>query len=146
MTDKEQIICDTYNSLTLECSGKPDTPLATQIIISGVDVSGCEYLKPYNYGTQFSCCCDNSKPSTPTRITGRGGCMYNLNCYYKQLARKTQECKKLKEENEELKIELDFYIQKFEVLTDHRDDLAEACIQYEQTLKKIKDIIIKGER
>lgn len=68
-----------------------------QIIIDGVDVSGCEYLKPYNYGTQFSCCCDNSKPSTPTRITGRGGCMYNLNCYYKQLARKTQECEELKE-------------------------------------------------
>ena len=48
-----------------------------QIIIDGVDVSGCENYKPNN---RFTChphiCNCHERPS----------------CYFKQLARKTQEC------------------------------------------------------
>ena len=49
-----------------------------QIIIDGVDVSGCVQF------TQEGDCCNLG-----------GGCKGWPNCYYKQLARKTQECKKL---------------------------------------------------
>ena len=49
-----------------------------QIIIDGVDVSGCSYYNPlgnYNCG-------------------GTKKCSQWSNCYYKQLARKTAECEK----------------------------------------------------
>lgn len=49
-----------------------------QIIVDGVDVSGCKYL-PY---------CNDKQ----------GNCAYEPNYYFKQLARKTQECEELKEE------------------------------------------------
>ena len=52
-----------------------------QIIIDGVDVSGCAYFDYENEGTRE---CDAYSNE----------CEAN-NCYYKQLARKTQECKKL---------------------------------------------------
>lgn len=62
-----------------------------EIIIDGVDVSGCEYRDWRNF-----CCCDNSKENEgEERITGKGGCRYNPNCYYKQLKRKENECNKL---------------------------------------------------
>lgn len=50
------------------------------IIIDGVDVSKCKYL-PY---------CNDKQ----------GNCAFEPNCYFKQLARKTQECEELKEEND----------------------------------------------
>lgn len=53
-----------------------------QIIIDGVDVSGCKYL-PY---------CNDKQ----------GNCGFESNCYFKQLARKTQEYEKLKEDYKEL--------------------------------------------
>lgn len=84
---QEQIICDTYNSLTRECSGKPDTPLATQIIIDGVDVSECEYLE--------NGMCNAERESDG--YTGWECCDPECsNCYYKQLARKTQELEQYK--------------------------------------------------
>lgn len=46
-----------------------------QIIIDGVDVSKCKYL-PY---------CNDKQ----------GNCAFEPNCYFKQLARKTQECEEL---------------------------------------------------
>ena len=66
-----------------------------QIIIDGIDVSGCEHhrkcILPDNIGCKIDdfLCCD--KP----------------NCDYKQLARKTQECESLKEEIEVLKDNFD---------------------------------------
>ena len=63
-----------------------------QIIINGIDVSRCEYRDWRN-----SCHCDNSKENEgEKRVTGRGGCKYNPNCYYKQLKRKEKECEELK--------------------------------------------------
>ena len=49
-----------------------------QIIIDGIDVSKCKYL-PY---------CNDKQ----------GNCAFYSNCYFKQLARKTQECEELKKE------------------------------------------------
>ena len=60
-----------------------------QIIIDGVDVSGCEY-----------CGYDNvcKLKSASNYIVD---CKENPSCYYKQLKRKEQECEKLKESIEE---------------------------------------------
>ena len=60
-----------------------------QIIIDGVDVSGCEYFRPN---------------STLTCSRGYGGFCDNKysdkQCYFKQLARKTQECDNWKHQAE----------------------------------------------
>lgn len=64
-----------------------------QIIIDGVDVSECEYLE--------NGMCNAERESDG--YTGWECCDPECsNCYYKQLARKTQECEELKTENEEL--------------------------------------------
>lgn len=52
-----------------------------QIIIGGVDVAGCKYFNRFrNICRNKNLCCD---------------CEKNQDCYYKQLKRKTQECKEL---------------------------------------------------
>ena len=65
-----------------------------QIIIDGVDVSGCE---------NFSCgiCEEENKiPKTINHFTA--DCRMYPNCYYKQLKRKEQECKELKKQVSDL--------------------------------------------
>ena len=54
-----------------------------QIIIDGVDVSRCKYL-PY---------CNDKQ----------GNCAFEPNCYFKQLARKTQECEELENKIKKLR-------------------------------------------
>lgn len=143
MQDKEQIICDTYNSLTRECSGKPDTPLATQIIIDGVDVSGCGhfYIRPEDRAT----CCTNHVNCL---------CGANPNCYYKQLARKTQECEELKNNlhiantnHEAAEQECDCYCKALEEIEGMLQVIVESNKVYplQSNLYKILDIISKAK-
>ena len=66
-----------------------------EIIIDGVDVSGCEHL--YREidclaHIDFSECCEGYNHSY--------GYCPNIDCYYKQLKRKEQECEELKEKLE----------------------------------------------
>ena len=61
-----------------------------QIMIDGVDVNGCKY---YNPNIKMDCILYPLQPDA---------CKNNPNCYYKQLARKEQECKELKEINSTL--------------------------------------------
>ena len=62
-----------------------------QIIINGVDVSKCDRLIVNQlYG--YACNCEED-----THIIS--SCKNRHNCYYKQLARKTQECEALKSES-----------------------------------------------
>lgn len=60
-----------------------------QIIIDGIDVSKCKYIDIENFEKPICHC-----------ITQRNECKmpceYNKDCYYKQLARKEQECEELK--------------------------------------------------
>ena len=62
-----------------------------QIIIDGVDVSGCEYYNKYDKT------CREVNGNYDTDICEFDKCE-NSNCYYKQLKRKEQECEELKEE------------------------------------------------
>ena len=62
-----------------------------QIIIDGVDVSGCKHLyKEIDClaHIDFSECCEGYNPSY--------GYCPNIDCYYKQLKRKEQECEQLR--------------------------------------------------
>lgn len=80
-----------------------------QIIIDGCNVSGCDFydkdkgycltLKMYPKGFKNPSCfsgdfqeCIQDSKTCPYTF-----CHSNSNCYYKQLARKTQECEELKE-------------------------------------------------
>lgn len=64
-----------------------------QIVIDGVDVSKCQDFHISRVGTGKCCYCDSDN-------TQFLACKDNPNCYFKQLSRKTQECKELKEELE----------------------------------------------
>lgn len=78
-----------------------------QIIIDGVDVSGCEYLECGMCNAErdndgyTDCECYSSECS---------------NCYFKQLARKTQECEELKRDYQELEQRHNEVFQEFERL------------------------------
>ena len=63
-----------------------------QIMINGVDVSGCEYACNTAFGK------NGCKHPMMKNIY----CSKNPNCYFKQLARKTQECEELRSECGEL--------------------------------------------
>lgn len=71
-----------------------------QIIIDGVDVSECLFYQSNfeeDYDVKIKHFCSNWHNSCES--------VNNSNCYFKQLARKTQECEELKEEYTELKLE-----------------------------------------
>ena len=67
--------------------------MSKEIIIDGVDVSGCEYY-------------DEERP-TLTCTCEEYPCSECPNCHYKQLARKTAECEKYKQALDEIEKYLD---------------------------------------
>ena len=67
-----------------------------QIMINGVDVSKCRYFCRYD---------DLCRDDNIGRVV-RPLCKRMPDCYFKQLARKTQECEELKEENQKLEMQL----------------------------------------
>jgi hypothetical protein len=78
-----------------------------QIIINGVDVSKCDKLIVNQlYG--YACNCEED-----THIIS--SCKNRHNCYYKQLARKTQECEEL---HTELKFKVEYIQEQREVIKD----------------------------
>ena len=79
-----------------ECKHNPDKE---QIMIDGVDVSECIYLYsrwPNNLPHEA---CGLFHSDNPYDDDNRYLCKYNPNCYFKQLARKAQECEELKSES-----------------------------------------------
>ena len=62
-----------------------------EIIIDGVDVSGCIYSQKNNKMPMCRAC--NSGVGSPY-------CEYHKDCYYKQLKHKEQECEELKKAND----------------------------------------------
>lgn len=78
-----------------------------EIIIDGVDVSKCDKLIVNQlYG--YACNCEED-----THIIS--SCKNRHNCYYKQLARKTQECEEL---HTELKFKVEYIQEQREVIKD----------------------------
>ena len=62
-----------------------------QIMINNIDVSECECFSKYGHS------CDLMRPF--------GFCSQWVNCYYKQLKRKEQECKRLKWYMQEIRMQ-----------------------------------------
>lgn len=109
-----------------------------QIMINGVDVSGCEYLtyELEEDGEYYWFC----------KISPTGGpdeCEYNPECFYKrvlkQLARKTQECEKYEQALDEIAAH---YQKVIKNITTY-DDSYDASISIE-ALHNISDIINKA--
>lgn len=108
-----------------------------QIIINGVNVSGC---KCYNKNIKTDCLLYPLQPDA---------CKNNPNCYFKQLARKTQECEELKNNLKPLK-NGEFCNHECNVCV-HKDDVYTSCsnirkIRQEQFNEpKVKFVEIKGQ-
>lgn len=64
--------------------------MTDEIIINGVDVSGCRYFKKDEIQGELIINCQNAATLT-------FNCSHASNCYYKQLKRKEEECESLKE-------------------------------------------------
>ena len=86
--------CDKCNveppAMKFKCPEYEHNPDKEQIIIDGVDVSGCISFDKDN---EYNICC--YEDTRGDKILFANFCVENKNCYYKQLARKTQECKEI---------------------------------------------------
>lgn len=101
-----------------------NVPHKEQIIIDGVDVSECEYLKYDKIGCSADDCY----------------CLGN-DCYYKQLARKTQECEELKEDYTELEQRHNEAFQDFKRIRQEYENLkSEAKELFNAKLELLRDL------
>ena len=73
-----------------------------EIIINGVDVRKCVH-RQWDNSQKIHLCYNGNSPLTPW-----SWCEENPNCYYKQLARKTQELKEIKEYCNNCNLKVDF--------------------------------------
>lgn len=99
-----------------------------QIIIDGVNITGCTW-------------CDFEPDAEPYCRINDGedlACEDNPNCYFKQLARKTQECEQLKEKYEALKLENQ---EGYEIV----DELKHKCEELKKQLGTSEEWRIKAE-
>ena len=105
-----------------------------QIIIDGVDVSGCKYIDIENFEKPIChCISQRNECEMP--------CEYNKDCYYKQLKRKEQECEELKEDRERWKSNfngkvsaIEELLQKFDQLNAEKESLKESLKMFSSTL------------
>lgn len=85
-----------------------------QIMIDGVDVSKCRYFlkdtegQDYNTDEFVKGCCEAKGSCIGYEFAGYGLCRGDKDCYFKQLARKTQECEELKERLERTEEDLKY--------------------------------------
>ena len=112
-----------------------------QIIIDGVDVSGCcqympRYMEDYDIDT-LDYCRYHFKPCKDVDVKY---------CYYKQLARKEQECEELKEDIERWKSNFNGKVSAIEELLQQLDQLKAKNIKIYKTLTEIKEIADKDFR
>ena len=80
------------------------------IMIDGVDVGGCKYLNTFSDCDGYHYYCDLADDIKNEY------CEYYKDCYFKQLARKTQECERLKEELKFLENNDDLLISNLQIL------------------------------
>ena len=112
-----------------------------QIIIDGVDVSGCcqympRYMEDYDIDT-LDYCRSHFKPCKDVDVKY---------CYYKQLKQKEQECEELKEDRERWKSNFNGKVSAIEELLQQLDQLKAKNIKIYKTLTEIKEIADKDFR
>lgn len=121
-----------------------------QIIITGVDVSECEFFDGSHLGQCDKTIIDEHKKLKNIFSVKYVNCRDNYNCYFKQLARKTQECEQKEKEllsNEKiinkLMKEVDELKQECEKLKNQVD---EDYNYYTTESKTLRDIISNKEK
>ena len=113
-----------------------------QIIIDGVDVSGCECSSQIDLDINIIC---NS--NSPKKCSGY--CKDNPNCYYKQLKRKEQELQQAMDNYVQLDLQR---VKEYNELVDLYKAKEQECEELKKTLTEIKETAknnrmtkIKGE-
>ena len=98
-----------------------------QIIVDGVDVMECDYYYVDQETDQVKC------------DEFGGHCREHKNCYFKQLARKTQECEDLKEKNALLESQMAFNLTEIGIRLGNEVNRSETLLKELKRLDKIKD-------
>lgn len=98
-----------------------------QIMIDGIDVSGCEYIGLYK---ECKLKCGSCYPVD---------CLDNPNCYYKQLKRKEQECWDLKSVRDMWMSKCEQEMKASEFFQDRFNDLKRTLIEIKEILEIHKD-------
>lgn len=113
-----------------------------QIIINGVDVSKCKYLNTFSDCDGYHYYCDLAD------YVVNEYCEYYKDCYFKQLARKAQECEKLKSQVDE---DYNYYTTELKTLRDiiSNKEKRNAALfltsgRYLKTLEPFEDEYFKG--
>lgn len=99
-----------------------------EVYVDGIDISECEYACNTAFGK------NGCKHPMMKNIY----CSKNPNCYFKQLARKTQECEQIKEKYEALKLENQ---EGYEIVA----ELKHECEELEKQLETSEEWRIKAE-
>lgn len=105
--------------------------MTEQIIINGVDVSGCIHYK------NQTCIANYLFTNIPF---SEAKCKISPNCHYKQLKRKEQECLTLINKNNRLKEKYNTLEMKYDGKNAQYNNLKQECKKYKKYKKCIKDI------
>ena len=109
-----------------------------KIYVDGVDVSKCEFYMHYDYG-KFSHGCSLHKDmfGLPVCCDIADCCK---DCYFKQLARKTQECERSRKRISDLEERIINHSNEVEEYCSRLADKNKKCEKYEQALEEIEGI------
>lgn len=129
---RQKMLAEIY----MECGsifGKGNTTMTDkQIIIDGIDVSRCRYYDDrYGY---CDACRDDIDGASFTK------CLYEDNCYYKQLLRKEQECEELKNELIDVKWKIEAQDIELNDNVEQLDQLKEQLEAYKMEAEEGKEI------
>ena len=105
----------------------------------GVDVNECDFF--IKNRDKYLCRCtkiNSFGDIVNPKNAENSNCLDNYNCYYKQLARKTQECEQIKEKYEALKLENE---EGYEIVA----ELKHECEELEKQLETSEKWRIKAE-
>ena len=100
-----------------------------QIIIDGVNVGGCKYLNTFSDCDGYHYYCDLADDIKNEY------CEYYKDCYFKQLARKTQECEELKVYAQRQENQREEYYKEYLKLSQEYKELKERLERVEEDLK-----------
>lgn len=133
MADKEQTNDSLKNSdknFNENCTHNKE-----QIMIDGVDISGCEFIDEWKHCDICNSLIKTVYPNATKCLTEQDlRCETYQNCHYKQLARKTQECEDLKERLE--RTEEDLKYQCVDCMNVKSDRYRKALDEIEEYIKK----------
>ena len=114
-----------------------------QIMIDGVNVNECIHLYsrwPGSIPPDSCACWEEPNNLTDTPVTD---CKRHENCYFKQLARKTQECERSRKRISDLEERIINHSNEIEEYCSRLADKNKKCEKYEQVMKNIEEICLK---